>query len=461
MENASGLSLDQFRLWYSQAGTPVIEAETSHDVEAKTLTLRLRQSCRPTPEQAQKRPFHIPLRLGLIGRDGNDLPLELAANAERLSGEVLSLTNMEETFVFRNIGEPPVLSLLRGFSAPTKLVDNLSDDGLLFLIGCDSDPFNRWEAARRYAERHILRGVKAVQDGKPVLPSDSYEDALRRTLGDPTLDPSFVAQTLSLPGDIELAQAMDVVDPDAIDAARHASLQSLAVAIKDELLSAYAQNEIMEPHDPGAEQAGRRALRNRALVLVATLGTDEVAELAMRHFTRADNMTDAMAALTALNDLDRPERGEALAAFYERWKDDDLVVNKWLSLQALSRLPDTLERVRALMRHESFDLKTPNRVRALIGSFIQGNHVRFHAMNGDGYRLAADVVRDLDPLNPQVAARLLGAFESWRRYDPVRRGHMESALQRLLDRQSISKNVFEIASKILKPVAAASRHEST
>jgi len=450
MEDANRVSLDQFRLWYSQAGTPVLECASEYDPLARTLALRLKQSCPPTPGQPTKQPFHIPIRLGLVDDEGNDLPLKLESGADRLAGDVLSLTKSEDVFVFVDLPSRPGVSLLRGFSAPVKLRDAASDDDLLFLMSRDRDPFNRWETGRRFAESLILRRIKAAQEGETPLPSDSFESALKRTLNDTSLNPALIAQALALPSDIELAQAMDVVDPDAIDTALRLMMQSLALALEEDLLAVYERNRIEAAYEPGAEQVGRRALRNRALQLLAGLERDDTVALAVDHFRDADNMTDAVAALSALCNMERPERDECLSAFYDRWKDDELVVNKWLTLQATSRLPKTLERVKALMAHESFDLGTPNRVRALIGGFVQGNHVRFHDPSGAGYRLAVETVLNLDPINPHVAARLLGAFESWRRYDAARRQLMQSGLRRLLDAPSLSKNVFEIASKILK-----------
>jgi aminopeptidase N len=347
---------------------------------------------------------------------------------------VLSLKKTEESFSFP-VKEKPVPSLLRGFSAPVIVNYPYSEADLLHLLAHDDDPFNRWEAGQRLAASIILE-----TNGKP---SAAFIDAARAVLRDP--DPAFVAEVLALPSETFLAEQMEVVDPDRLHESRNALRRSLASALREALSSTYEKLSSRTSYSPDARSMGRRALRNLCLGYLGELGESG---LAYEQFQRADNMTDAMAALGTLSNLGCPERAPALAAFYDKWKDEPLVVDKWLAVQAGSRLPSTLETVKRLLKHPAFDLKVPNKVYALIRTFA-ANHVRFHAADGVGYEFLADQIIALNALNPQVAARMARAFDRWKRFDKQRQAHARKALERIRDTDKLSKDVAEIVGKAL------------
>jgi aminopeptidase N len=407
MQDASGIDLTQFKRWYDVAGTPVLDVVGSFENE--TFTLKVKQSMNP--------PFHIPFAVKIGSHE-----------------KVLSLKKTEETFSFP-VKEKPVPSLLRGFSAPVIVNYPYSEADLLHLLAHDDDPFNRWEAGQRLAASIILE-----RNGKP---SAAFIDAARAVLRDP--DPAFVAEVLALPSETFLAEQMALVDPDRLHESRNALRRSLANALREELSSTYEKLSSRTPYSPDASSMGRRALRNICLGYLGELGESR---LAYGQFQRADNMTDAMAALGTLANLDSPERAPALAEFYEKWKDEPLVVDKWLAVQAGSRLSTTLETVKRLLKHPAFDLKVPNKVYALIRTF-GANHVRFHAADGTGYEFLADQVIALNALNPQVAARMARAFDRWKRFDEQRQAHARRALERIRDTDKLSKDVAEIISKAL------------
>ncbi len=450
MAEASGRDLSQFKRWYDQAGTPEIVVSGRYVPLDEAYELTVAQSTPPTPGQSQKQPLHIPLGIGLIGRDGDDMPLHLKGAADGESSPVLELTGREQTFRFEKVSEPPVLSILRGFSAPVTLTSNGGDADLLFRMAHDSDPCARWEAGQSYARNLLLNNVKAIARGEKPRRGVRYAEALRNVLTDDTLEPAFAAAMLDLPGEQEIAQRIGAnVDADAIHEARRALQASIADQLSDILLDLYGRLQSNAPYSPDAEQAGRRALKNACLRVYSGLGNENAARLAAGQFAAANNMTDTEAALAALTHMERPEREEAFDAFYERWADDQLVLDKWFGLQAVSSRPDTLERVKALMDHEAFSLKRPNAVRALVGSFAGANPVRFNAADGSGYRFLTGVVRDLDKLNPQVAARLLGLLKSWRIYDAPRREQAEAAIKSLLSEKNLSEDVYEIATRMV------------
>ncbi|HSA69838.1 MAG TPA: aminopeptidase N, partial [Burkholderiales bacterium] len=407
MQDASGIDLAQFKRWYDVAGTPVLDVAGSFENE--TFTLKVKQSMNP--------PFHIPFAVKIGSHE-----------------KVLSLKKTEESFSFP-VKEKPVPSLLRGFSAPVIVNYPYSEADLLHLLAHDDDPFNRWEAGQRLAASIILE-----TNGKP---SAAFIDAARAVLRDP--DPAFVAEALALPSETFLAEQMAIVDPDRLHESRNALRRSLASALREELSSTYEKLSSRTPYSPDARSMGRRALRNLCLGYLGELGESG---LAYEQFQRADNMTDAMAALGTLANLDCPQRAPALAAFYEKWKDEPLVVDKWLAVQAGSRLPSTLETVKRLLQHPAFDPKVPNKVYALIRTFA-ANHVRFHAADGAGYDFLADQILALNALNPQVAARMARAFDRWKRFDEQRQAHARKALERIRDTDKLSKDVAEIVGKAL------------
>ena len=453
MADANGADLEQFKLWYSQAGTPEIEAEGRYDARAGAYELTLAQRCPPTPGQAEKKPMHIPFEVGLLDAQGRgiDLRLEGEAATAATASRVLPLKTPRQTFRFVNVPEPRAVSLNRGFSAPVNVKMQQSGAERAFLMAHDPDPFARWEAGQQYATDLLLRRVAAIQRGETTNFDPAFVEAFGDILRDEGLEKAFAAEALALPGEGYLAERMATIDVDAIHAARQALRRLIAETHKGELRRVYAANRDRGPYSPDAGPAGRRALKNAALAYLSTLADrdPDMLRLVVDQYRSANNMTDRTMALFLLIDIDRPERQAALDDFYARFRDDPLVIDKWLSLQAISDLPDTLARVKALMSHPAFSLKKPNKVRALIGAFTAGNLLRYHAADGSGYAFHADRILELDPLNPQIAARLLAPLGRWRRFDPGRQAKMKSALERILAAPKLSRDVYEIASKSL------------
>jgi len=447
MEDASGVDLGQFRLWYSQAGTPELEVSLSHDAAAKTATLKVRQILPPTPGQLDKKPMLIPLSMALLDSSGKEMPLQLRGeNAETVpASRVLTVTGQEQEFVFENVATAPVPSLLRGFSAPVKMRSGLGADQECFLYQHDSDPFARWDAGQSYMTRMLLG---AAGDGRETVLEAAFHDAVAEILHDPSIEPAFVAELLTLPGEAVLAESMRPADPDAIHRVRCAARREIGQkhedvfkALYERLASAYAADNM------STAAMGSRALKAVALGYLVAGGEADALTLAARQASIAVTMTESMAALQALNGTDCPERTAALAAFHDRWKNTPLVLDKWFSLQAMSSLPGTLSEIQALLEHPKFDVGTPNRVRALIGAFASGNPVRFHAPDGAGYSFLADQIIKLDGLNPQVAARLVAPLTRWKKYDEARQRMMRECLERILRQPGLSPDVTELATK--------------
>jgi aminopeptidase N len=450
MQDAGGVDLGQFKRWYEQAGTPEITIEDRWDAAARSYELTAHQKVPPTPGQSDKLPMLIPLAMGLIGPEGGELPTRLENEpAGRTGTRVLALAEAQQSFVFADVPAPPVPSLLRGFSAPVKLKD-VPLDRLIFLAVHDTEPFARWEAGQQVATKILLDRIAGHQRGEAPAPLDSgLITAMRRILADAGRDPAFAAEALTLPSEAFLADQLAVVDVGAIHAAREGARAALGEALAAEFAAAYRDLADAGPYSIDGRSIGRRALRNACLAYLAAADSAKGAVLALAQFEAARNMTDVLAALTVLVDLDRPERAAALARFYELWSHDDLVIDKWFALQARSSLPQTPDRVQDLTRHPAFERKNPNRVRALVGTFAQANQLRFHDASGAGYRLLADEVIALDPLNPTTAARLVQSLGSWRRHEPARQAMMRRELERVLATRSLSKNTYEVVSKSL------------
>ncbi|HEX2760751.1 MAG TPA: DUF3458 domain-containing protein, partial [Rhizomicrobium sp.] len=444
-EDACGRDLAQFRLWYRQAGTPVIEARGAYDAAAKTYTLELTQALAATPGQPDKQPLHIPVRIGLMSRAGKALPATLEGE-NHTGGEsrVLELTDNFQRFVFVDVAEEPLLSLGRGFSAPAIFRTPHGRAERAILMGCDRDDFNRWESGQILAAEIMLEVAgKARADA-----NTDYLAAIGNVLARAEDDPAFAAQMLMPPTENELATKKTPVDPDGIHTARLALVKAIATTHRERLAQLYEHMRDAGDFSADAEAAGRRALRNACLRYLTAADDEAAAGLAEAHYRSAGNMTDMIAGLAALTRMESPLRDAAFTHFHDRFKSDPLVLDKWMGLQAGSPLPDTAASVRALMKHPAFDIKNPNRVRALVGAF-SANHLRFHGPSGEGYRLVGDVIRTLDTMNPQVSARLAGAFESWRRYDPERQRLMKTEMEAILAIKPISPNLFEIVSKML------------
>jgi aminopeptidase N len=452
MEDAASVDLGQFRLWYSQVGTPHLTVQTHHDPADAILTMTIMQTCPRAGAAAKQKPFHVPFAMGFLDRDGKDIPLRLegedasAGNTTR----VLQLRKEVETFRFVNIAREPVLSLLRGFSAPAKLIFDYTDEQLMFLLAHDSDPFNRWEAGQRLAAGTILTLTSDYRTGRQMSISRGLIDAFAGVLSDADQDRAFVAEVLDLPSEDYLAEQMKVVDVAAIYTAREFVRGVVAAELREKFLSIYKSLDEPGPYRIDAAAAGRRRLKNICLSYLMAMNDQSIIDLCMVQFRRSDNMTDVVGALAPLAQTDCPERIEALAAFYDRWKEDSLVIDKWFSLQATSRLPGTLEEVRKLLDHPAFEMRNPNRVRSLVAAFCQSNPLRFHEQDGSGYRFLSEQVIRLNTLNPQVAARLLGTLNGWRRYDEGRQELMKAELEKVLALPDLARDVYEIAVKSLE-----------
>jgi aminopeptidase N len=447
MADANGRDLSQFERWYDQDGTPVLRFEAHHDAPAQTYSITLRQSCASAPGQPEKRPFHIPVALGLLDRAGRDLPLFLGGEA-RGTTAVLELTEPEQTFVFTRVAEPPVPSILRDFSAPVIVQHDYSDSALLHLFSHDSDPVNRWEAGQRLAMGRLLRLTAAASAAGSLSLDDTFIEAMRKILVDEALDPAFREQALLLPSETMIAEQLDVVDPQAVHRAREFMRAEIGTRLRQELQDQYKANQTPGPYSPDAASAGRRALKNLALSYLNAAPVQDSVALAARQCSEADNMTDRAAALGTLIHARAAQAGPELARFYDEFQGEALVVDKWFAMQAAAPVTD-IAAVRELMRHPAFNLRNPNRARSLVANFCMNNAVQFHAPDGSGYRFWAEHVIEIDALNPQVAARLARAMDRWRRYTPALQAQMGSALQQVAGLPHLSNDVREVVTKAL------------
>ena len=454
MIDANGRELTQFERWYSQSGTPRVVANAHYDAAQKTFELSLSQSCHATAGQPKKLPFHIPVAVGLLDSAGRDMPLFLdgiVADGDAPTTLVLELTEQQQTFCFRNVTEQPVPSILRDFSAPVVLEFDYTDAELAFLMAYDSDPFNRWEAGQRLAMRRLLGRIGNTKSGIRVdmeIGDATLTDAFRTTLNDGALDPAFREVALTLPSETMMAEQMDVIDPQAIHAARQCLRKSLARPLRDDWIAAYEANQTPGAYSPDASAAGKRALKNVALAYLAELDDVDSHMLIQRQYDQANNMTDRLAALTALANSSALGKAAALAKFYQNFEQDALVIDKWFMLQAMASTTD-VNAVRMLMKHPAFTLKNPNRARSLIFSFCNGNPSRFHAADGSGYVFWAEQVVALNTINPQVAARLARTLDRWSKYAPALQKKMKAALRQVANAPKLSRDVLEVVTKAL------------
>ncbi|MBX8478158.1 aminopeptidase N [Pseudomonas cichorii] len=454
MEDANGVDLSQFKRWYSQAGTPRLAVSESYDSAACTYSLTFRQSCPQTPDKQEKLPFVIPVALGLLDKQGSEIALRLSGEAAASgTSRVLSVTEAEQTFTFVDIAEKPLPSLLRGFSAPVKLSFPYDRDQLMFLMQHDSDGFNRWDAGQQLSVQVLQELIAQHQQGQPLVMDQRLVTALGTVLADEQLDQAMVAEMLSLPGEAYLTEISEVADVDAIHAAREFARQQIADKLFDGLWARYQANRELSkatPYIAEAEHFARRSLQNIALSYLMLSGKPQVLEAAIEQFDAADNMTERLTALAVLvNSPFTEERAKALAVFAENFKGNPLVMDQWFSVQAGSTQPGGLQRVKELMQHPAFNIKNPNKVRALIGAFAGQNLINFHAADGSGYRFLADLVIELNGFNPQIASRQLAPLTRWRKYDSARQALMKAELERIRSSGALSSDVFEVVSKSL------------
>jgi aminopeptidase N len=448
-EDACGRDLTQFRLWYRQSGTPVVEALGEYDAGSKRYTLTLSQKLGATPGQPEKKPMQIPVRMGLVGKSGAALRLTLEGeNAPGPEERVLELTEPQQRFVFVDVPEEPLLSIGRGFSAPVHFRTPTSRQGRAAQMAHDDDDFNRWEAGQALATDLLLEMADSAETGGTVKADAIYMDAIGLVLDRAEDDMAFAAQMLMPPGESELALARTPANPDTIHIARKALIRAIADTYGPRFQALYERLAETGDFSPDAASAGRRALRNAALRYLTASDDEAAAAMADSHYRAATNMTDMMAGLAALTRMESGKREAAFADFHDRFERDPLVLDKWMGLQAHSPLPGTAARVRALMDGPAFDIRNPNRVRALIGAF-SGNHLRFHNADGSGYALVGETVRQLNAINPQIGARLAGAFENWRRYDEARQKLMKAELEAVAAMEGLSPNLYEVATKML------------
>ncbi|WML91026.1 aminopeptidase N [Thiothrix lacustris] len=439
MADANEADLSQFQRWYDQAGTPQVAVRMDYDAAAQRCTLHFSQSCPATPEADNKLPFLIPVAIGLLDGKGQDL----------IGTQVLRLTDTEQSFTFDKVPEQPVPSLLRDFSAPVKLNFPYAEADLVFLMKHDSDAFNRWDAGQRLAMQTILTLLAAHQQQEAFGLEHDFISAYQAILTDDALDRALRAAALQLPSEADIAEVARPSDPEAIHAVREFIYTTLAKALRLDLERLYAELHEEGEYSPDATSIGRRSLKNVCLAYLGRIQDDGIHEACLQQYLAAGNMTDAMAALAVLSSIECPQREQALQHFHDRWQHDSLVMDKWFALQATSSLPDTLQQVQALMQHKLFDMRNPNKVRALVGSFAMRNPLHFHAQDGSGYAFLTERVLELDAMNPQIASRMVRPLMNWRQYEPVRSALMKAQLERIQAHSGLSGDVNEIVSKSL------------
>ncbi|MEM6405661.1 MAG: aminopeptidase N [Pseudomonadota bacterium] len=444
MTEVSGRDFSQFRHWYDYAGTPEIQVTDRYDAAQQRYTLTCRQQVPDTPGQQDKPPFLIPLAIGLLDSQGQDLPLAGATNGILL----LELSEREQTFTFDAIPEHPVPSLLRNFSAPVRLHYPYTPEQQIHLMAHDSDGFNRWDAAHSLLTDTIRQGVAAYRADRPWQLPDGLVHALGTALQSEDTEHALIAEILRLPGLDDVGEHMSVVDVDGIHHIREQLRIRLATALQTEFEACYTQLAETGAYQNTPAAMGCRCLKNQILYYLASLNTPAQWERVLAQYQAQHNMTDVMAALTLLADSDHPERQAVLDDFATRWQSDPLVMDKWFSVQATSCRANTLQQVQQLMRHPAFSLHNPNKVRALIGAFSARNPLHFHAADGSGYRFLRNQVQALDAFNAQIAARLLRGLARWQRYDATRQAQMQAILRELLA-SDLSNDVYEVAAKAL------------
>ncbi len=449
MEDASGVDLKQFRRWYKQAGTPEIEVEESFDSDSKTYFLTLTQSTPATAGQDNKLPFHIPVKVSLIDKDARLLALQTAAGLDNNAmSTVLNLMEKQQRFEFFGIEDKPVLSILQGYSAPVKLKFERDDEELAFCMAHESDDFNRWEAGQQLSTRLILSMLGPINKGESLTLPDYYVDACRKTLKNHDLDKALIARALTLPSLTYIGEMLPVIDVDAIHRAREFIYSQLAVELKDDLLQVY-QDNLQQKFSLSPASMAERFLRNQALSYLMYLH-DQGESLALQQYHAAENMTDQMAAFRSLVHHETAHSEQVISAFYQQWKDEQLVMDKWFTVQATAPHVSSIARVEKLFEHADFDIKNPNRVRSLLGAFCSANPVCFHDVGGFGYELLGRYIETLDEINPQIASRLCVPLTRWKRFNEVRQSLMKAQLQRLIVIPGLSSDVSELVEKSLK-----------
>lgn len=454
MEEASGKDLAQFRLWYEYAGTPEVHVAESFDQESSTYTINLSQECPKTPDfSGEKKPLLIPIAVGLIDNKGEDIPLYLKDDSDNSSGfkttKILSLSQRQQSFIFTNVEKKPTLSILRDFSAPVKIKRSVDNKSLAFLASNDSDEFNRWDASQTLIKNFLKDCILKYKSKGQLILNSTLAATFNNIISDKKLNPMVKALIMQGVSIDEIINDSKDVDIDAINVARNFMLFELAKENKRTLMSIYYDNKDDSNYKYSVKDAEHRKLKNTALSYLTRTKDVDVVNICSSQFNKADNMTDQITALECLVNFGGRERENALGKFYKRWQDEPLVVNKWLSVQARSELPNTLDNVKRLMRHQAFDITNPNKVYSLVGGFCIGNPIRFHDKSGSGYQFLADAIIKLNKINPQVAARMISPLTEWHKFDKSRQAKMKFELQRINKEPNLSKDILEIVNKSL------------
>ncbi len=450
MEDANNYPLKQFRRWYSQAGTPLVKVSSSYDAIKKEFRLDMQQICPNTPGQTDKQPFHIPIRLGLLDKSGKEMPLALSTNSDALQTDIAHLTQSKQSFIFAGIEQAPVPSLLRHFSAPIKLEYSYSDEELCFLFAHDKDPFNRWEAGQRLFTNLIWQFYDQLEAGKALFLPEFVIAAVKQVLDDDQLNGQFRALALILPDIKTLIETTDRLELDSLLQAHEFLKLQIGQRLEMDWLLHYQANHHIGDFIQDRQSIAKRAFTAVCLDYLVTLNKSQSHQLAIKQLTNANNMTDSLAAFKAISHSSFANKAAIAENFYQKWQAEDLVIDKWLAVLASDPSNATIERVKVLTGHPAFQLTNPNKVRALIGSFAGANMHQFHRKDGAGYRLLTKQIKALYAVNPQVAARLTGAFNRWKKFDDKRQILMKEQLEEILSLPELSKDVYEIASKALK-----------
>jgi len=455
METVSGKDLTQFKRWYSQAGTPVVDVLGAYDSKSKSYQLRVKQSCPATPGQDKKESFVLPLRVALFSQSGQKLTFSI--NGNKVQESLLVLEQAEQSFVFTDVQEEPLPSLLRNFSAPVKLNFAYREKELAILLSHDDDGFNAWDAGQHLSLNILKSLIEDVQHKRNLQLDETLLAAFSKLLTQKNMDKALLARLLTLPNKSWLAEQFEIIDVDAMISAHNFLEKSLATALYDLFLNAYRENISSESYKPNAQQGGQRSLKNICLHYLLLSGSEEALKLAETQFKQATNMTDQHAALRTIvhsafvygaSESYAALRSTLLADFYQQWQKEALVIDQWFSIQATAQSADIVNKVENLLNHADFDFENPNRVRSLIGAFAQ-NSVGFHQADGRGYAFFAQQVARLNKINPQIAARLVSALVHWRRYDSQRSALMKAELEKLMAMPELSKDVYEIVSRAL------------
>lgn len=446
MADANDMNLSRLQTWYDQAGTPEVRVVGMWDIDRQQYKIKVSQKTSDTSQQSDKQAVVIPLNIGLLAPDGSELNATQSGTNDKYPADCL--LEDEQIFVYEGVDQSPTPSLLRGFSAPVNVKFEYSDEQLALLMAHDSDAFNRWDASQRLASRLLAKRIAVIQEGMTVLPDILLSDALKQVLAS-DFDNALKAEMLKLPGESELSEKMDVIDVDSVHMAREYTRSELGKNLNNHFQKIYDTMLTPGPYVPDAVCMAKRRLRNVALAYLLAGNREEARDTAVKQFNNANNMTDTTGAMWPLSQIKCPQRDEVFESFEAKWGSNTLVMDKWFSMQAMAPLSDTLERVNRLMGHPLFSLKNPNKVRALIGAFM-GNPTLLHKTDGSGYEFVIERIIELDPLNPQIAARLVKPFSKWRQYNEQRQELIQSHLDRLLQQTKLSKDVTEIVQRSLE-----------